>query len=617
MPSPDPPNVGLDAVQVLADGEIYFSIETNLFSEKLGVMLQPGDLLSSRGRIVKNNQQLLARFHPPPTLGPERRDYGLDALSVWPGEIWFSLEEGFQDGRLGPILPGDLLSDQGYVVYGNLELLNAFAPIEDLADFGLDALAVISGAIPPPPPTNRPSHYTLLEGSRLVDDCLICGRPPIVLPLRGTFGLRLLEENPLFATYAVEDVAFEAGSPAGLSYRVNGHGSYQVGGEVAVRQDMFLEVFIDDGRTYKLCFFTNETPALDRPWPMLHVTLDQTNGTPLQTFTLELAAAPLREIWFSTTHDFHAGIWPGPTNFVSAGDFVSSAGHIVKRNEDLAARLGVMPVVPDLGLDAVDILPGGEIAFSIEQDIFSETLGPLQHGDLLSACGRIISRNQDLTRAFVILPPVPDVGLDAVHAQDDGEVYFSIETPIVTGTGARLGQGDLLSSRGVVVKSNSQLLARFHPPPIPKDFGLDAIYVWPSGEIWFSLEEGFQDDMLGPILPGDLLSDQGYVVYRNLELMSAFAPLEDLHDFGLDALFIVTDALAPAPPPRITRITAHRATGHVSLEWEGGGRVFQVERAVDVVGPYLPVSAISVDLMFDHAGVLNRQTLGFYRVRQW
>ena len=35
--------------------------------------------------------------------------------------------------------------------------------------------------------------------------------------------------------------------------------------------------------------------------------------------------------------------------------------------------------------NAVEVLSGGEIAFSMEQDIFSESLGPLYHGDVLSA----------------------------------------------------------------------------------------------------------------------------------------------------------------------------------------------------------------------------------------
>jgi len=445
---------------------------------------------------------------------------------------------------------------------------------------GIDLFPVPDPALSPLP--DQVCKYSLLPGSQLQDECLICGRPPILVSLRGTFHLRLLQANPLFSTYAVEDLSFDAGSPPGATYKVRGKGIYHVGGEVGLLQDMFLEVQIDDGRTNQLCYFTNAVSTMDRLWPMIHLTLDQTNGTELQTFELQLNAAPLRQIWFSTASGMTPSEWLPPTNHVSPGDLISSAGRIVKRNGELTRNLGLQPSPdpPDLGLDAVDVLTNGEIVFSLEQDLFSETLGQLQHGDLLSVNGRIVSRNQDLTRAFVILPPVPDVGLDAVHVRDDGEIHFSIETPIFSGTGGRLGRGDLLSNRGLIVKSNAQLLARFHPPQSNYDYGLDALYVWPSGEVWFSLEEGFQDGTLGPIQRGDLLSDQGYVVYGNLDLVSAFAPVEDASDFGLDALYILPGA---TPWLEITP-----TAGGLVLEWDAPLAVLQ--EADHVTGPWRDVS---------------------------
>ena len=53
-----------------------------------------------------------------------------------------------------------------------------------------------------------------------------------------------------------------------------------------------------------------------------------------------------------------------------------------------------------VGLDAVDVLPQGEIAYSTTQDVWSETLGALAQGDLLSNRGRVVQRNADLIRAF-------------------------------------------------------------------------------------------------------------------------------------------------------------------------------------------------------------------------
>jgi hypothetical protein len=273
--------------------------------------------------------------------------------------------------------------------------------------------------------------------------------------------------------------------------------------------------------------------------------------------------------------------------------------------------------VPDLGLDAVDILPGGEIAFSLGSGIFSETLGPLQQGDLLSTKGRILRRNQDLLASFGLQPPAPDVGLDAVHVLDTGEIFFSIPTNVFSEPlSVTLHRGDLLSTNGTVVRSNQQLLARFHPANATNDYGLDALYVWPSGEIWFSTEDAFSDSVLGFIPSGDLLSDQGYIVFRNLELLNAFVPTNAPSDNGLDALYVVTDAASPAPAPRLA-IQVNTSTGSAGLTWQGQGRVFQVERAADVAGPFRPLSPILPGLSFDDWGTLTNRARSYYRLRQW
>ena len=104
----------------------------------------------------------------------------------------------------------------------------AFAPLLAL---GLGVTAS-SGAAS----TNRATAaYILLEGSYLVDDCPVCGRPTILQPMRGTFELVLQEENPLFTRYLVRNVSFQAGSSNGWLYKVKGDGSYQIGGEVALQ----------------------------------------------------------------------------------------------------------------------------------------------------------------------------------------------------------------------------------------------------------------------------------------------------------------------------------------------------------------------------------------------
>jgi len=460
--------------------------------------------------------------------------------------------------------------------------------------------------------------YALVDGSQLVDDCPICDHVPIIRPLRGTFQLRLVQQDPLFFTYALEDVSFTAGDTNGPNYKVVGHGTYRVGGEVALQQYLFLEVSIDNGFTNKLCLFTNAVSSVSRLWPMIQVGVDQTNGTMTQQFHLDIAAAPLREIWFSTTQVFKAGIWNSPTNLVSAGDLISSIGRVVKHNQELTRNLGIMSPVPDLGLKDVDVLPGGEIAFSLETAAWSETLSAqLSPGDLLSDRGRLIRTNQQLIAAFLPPPPAPsDVGLSALKVMGDGEICFSVQTKFFSGKLGRVVQpGDLLTDLGAIVKANADLLSRFNPT---NNCGLNAIYVWPSGEIWFSTQNGFYDSNSNYYAPGDLLSDQGYVVYRNSQLLAAFQPAGSMADFGLDALFIVTD-VAPAGPaaklglPQLT----DQPPASLTVQRSGGNRAFQLERATNAVGPYVPVSPITTDTLFLDAGALTNQPWAFYRLHQW
>jgi hypothetical protein len=491
----------------------------------------------------------------------------------------------------------------GYLIVAVAVILGAAQPAELLAD----------------PTTNDVWQYTLLPGSQLEDGCDICGRPTIVVPLRGTFQLRWQNANPLFSDYAWENVCFQADTGAGPSYAVKGAGTYRIGGEVAVLQNLFLNVQITPACTNGPHLFTNAPAVVERLWPMIKISLDQTNPTLLQHFRLELVAAPMREIWFSTAQGFTAGIWQTPTNHVSEGDLVSSAGRVVKRNSQLADRLGIMPPAPDLGLKDIDLLPGGEVAFAIKQDIFSESLGRTLHqGDLLSHHGRVLATNGQLIAAFAPEPPTVDAGLDAVQILDNGEVYFSVQTNFSSSAlGRVIHRGDLLSNQGMVIRSNAELLARFAPADPKQDYGLRALYLWPSGEIWFATEFGFTSTNGTMYLAGDLLSDQGYVVYRNLDLLAPFAPLEDLANFGLDALFLVTDVTPPPPADRCIALLADPATGNLTLQFTGQGRVWQLLRAAALPGPWTPVTPITTDLPLTDFGALTNLPQGFYRLRAW
>src|SRR5438045_1766984 len=53
--------------------------------------------------------------------------------------------------------------------------------------------------------------YTLVDGSTLFNDCMVCARPSFFVPLRGQFTLRLLAQGPLFTTFALENIQFSGG----------------------------------------------------------------------------------------------------------------------------------------------------------------------------------------------------------------------------------------------------------------------------------------------------------------------------------------------------------------------------------------------------------------------
>jgi hypothetical protein len=471
--------------------------------------------------------------------------------------------------------------------------------------------------------SSPPWFYTLVGGSQLLDDCPICDRVSMPVPMWGTFQLRLLVQGPIFSSYALENISFHAGIPGGTTYQVTGQGIYEFGGEVANQQRLSLSLLIDDGVNPVLGYFTNDSSLVTRWWPMMQISVTETNGTPARVFHLGINAAPFREIWFSTAQPFTAGRWNPPTNAVSAGDLLSSSGQVAKRNQQLCGRLGLQPPVPDLGLKDVGILPGGEIAFSIEQDVFSESLGGLHAGDLLTDGGRLLRSNSKLLSSFVPSPvPPAGAGLGAVKVTDDGAIFFSVQTNFYSvKLGRTIQTGDLLSDSGDMVRSEAQMLANFNPVKPAADYGLSAVFLWPSGEIWFSTMQSFAGPGSNSYAAGDLLSDQGYVVYRNSDLVSAFQPAAGTTGLGLDALYVITDV-----PPLGTGLgpvklalpqPTNRPPASLAFQWSAGGHVFQLERAANPAGPYLPASRIDTDGPFLDPGVLTNQAQAFYRLHQW
>lgn len=462
------------------------------------------------------------------------------------------------------------------------------------------------------PEYSRQHHRTVL-GTRLLDDCAVCDRVPLPVPLDGGFDLVRTGGNPLFDRYHVLDLRLSDGAnPPGTE--VTGEGTLEVGGEVAVQHRWTLRLQVRTPRDTRVVTLVNEDLRPGRLWPMLQAELAEVGGTPLSRHFLSLATAPFREIWFGTRNGMTPGAVSTTEGRITGADVLADAGRVVVRGTRLQAATGLSSGV---GVDAFDVVPGGSgvVAFSPDQASKSTTLGWVSEGDVLGSDGRVRHRNPDLLGALGFMPPTPDLGLDAFVQRAPGEFWFSTrEAGFSERLGVKIGRGDLLSSRGTVVRTQAQLLARFQPPDRKHDHGLDAFFAWPSGEAWFSVEEGFQDAVLGPVMEGDLLSDQGYVVARNLGLVRAFQPLEDLADFGLRSLWVVSDAAAGAEG--VVLGLPQASAGGLAWTWKGDGRVYQVESTARLDDPFRPVTPLFPGVLW--TGLPGGgDGFGFLRVRGW
>lgn len=460
-------------------------------------------------------------------------------------------------------------------------------------------------------------RYRLLPDSQFLDDCIICDRPSIPWPMSGSFDLVLTAETPIGNRYRIVNVEFEAGNGSDLVYRLTGEGEYELGGEVAIRQSLALTLEVTAPSGTRIAPFTELNPAPGRRWPMFHVDADETTGSDLSTYRLQLRAAPLRELWFTTAH----GMTPGNSNAVlghiAPGDILADTGRRVRANADLLEPFGWKPGFEDTDVHSLTAGPGGQLWFSLD-DVTAPDGQRIGWGDLLADTGATIATVPELLAAFGLMPPVPDAGLDAFAVAADGARLFSLRRDVFSeGLGQTLHHGDILSDRGTVVRRFKDLVASFEPQDLDPDAGLDAFHVWPSGEIWFSTSAGFVSGTRGPIQHGDLLSEDGYVVCRNLDLVRPFSPLEDLADFGLDDIMIVTDTTPPPKPPaQLMPAPSLAGDGAWALRWVGAGRVYQVEQATDAAGFFVPAGPLQTGQSFTVPAAPG-DAPRFFRVAAW
>src|SRR5439155_15374470 len=70
-----------------------------------------------------------------------------------------------------------------------------------------------------------------------------------------------------------------------------------------------------------------------------------------------------------------------------------------------------------------------------------------------------------------------------------------------------------------------------------------------------------------------------------------------------DVVFVRAGAITT--PLRIVQIVADLTSGNITLQWEGDGATFQVEKAASLTGTFQPVGPVQTAKVFTDPGVLK------------
>jgi len=111
---------------------------------------------------------------------------------------------------------------------------------------------------------------------------------PVSAPekMTGTFGLEPLAPSPLFTRYRVTDVSWKIVGPnAKTVHRIAGQGIYEIGGEVALMQQLILNLSID-GASPQL--FVSGLVPFELPFPAISLSVD--NGGKCYEISLHINA---------------------------------------------------------------------------------------------------------------------------------------------------------------------------------------------------------------------------------------------------------------------------------------------------------------------------------------
>lgn len=138
-------------------------------------------------------------------------------------------------------------------------------------------------------PAATATLYSLGEGSTISDNCC---EEPIIRPITGTFLLGQIEGDPNpNHTYRIDSLDFRTSQEAPV-YVVRGLGVYREGGEVALTNEMDLEVQINDERGVILGS-ARVVPGV--PFPEIDIEIIEIESPdPLHEYSLRIVAAPVK-----------------------------------------------------------------------------------------------------------------------------------------------------------------------------------------------------------------------------------------------------------------------------------------------------------------------------------
>jgi hypothetical protein len=132
-----------------------------------------------------------------------------------------------------------------------------------------------------------------IDGSIFIDDCLPCGRPTVPIPIGGTFLLGKVGENSLYSYYRMDGIQFGSALDS-VFVLITGSGSYLLGGEVALVQEMNLELTVEEtGLTTAGALLASGRVPVGAVFPEIVIDLQHRNPeSDFHVFSLHLIARP-------------------------------------------------------------------------------------------------------------------------------------------------------------------------------------------------------------------------------------------------------------------------------------------------------------------------------------